>query len=1251
MHMTKFMKVAQKTTSVFISLTTAIWLSGFGVLMPLAAHGQTAADLQVQIQMLLAQIATLQAQLGGLSGGTSSGSAQCTFTKDLTMGSTGMDVKCLQQYLNSAGHTVASSGAGSPGNETEYFGSRTQSAVSKWQAANGVSPTAGYFGSRSRAQYNSMNVWTPPPPPPPPVTSQCSDGVDNDADTKVDYPADTDCTDANDTSEAVMTTGSGVTVGAGTQPAATLAVENSIHLPFTAFTLTASADGDVLVDSLTVERTGLANDAAFAGVVLLDSDMIPITAVAKTLNSTHQAVLSDDFTVPKGTTKTYYLAGNFIADMASYAGQVATLSLVAVNTTAQVTGALPISGTGHTINATLSIGSATLTRGVLDPGNVGPTKEVGTAGYIFSALKATAGSGEDVYLKSIRWNQSGSAAKADLAKVIVNADGTEYTPTVSDDGKYYKAVFAGDGILIKKGESKEVYIKADIASGSGRTIDFDLYRYDDMVFVGKTNGYKFKATSAEGGTTTVLDDAEFMTTDPRFDADQVEIGSGSLRVEKSNNVTGGNIANGEDNVALGAFLFDVDGEGVTFNSWVLTVATTDNDDDGPNKELTNLTVYDANGNAVAGPNDLTRGVTTLTFTDSISVPVGENVYTIRGNLDNNFENNDTIIVSFNPGTAITNAKGDQTGNTITPTPSATVTANTQTVKAGTLTVSIDQSLGAQSYVEGGNGVALGRYVLDATASGEDMKVTVVKIRAQVAGADLDNYQAMQLWDGTKALNTGSNVNNPSGNTDDVSATLSFNLDSPGLIIPKGTTKIITLKGNLTTGHALDDKTRFNFVGLTNGDWGTSGVGTGADVTETYSSSTAAVITIKTGGGWSVAAAPSQPTEKWVTAGATGVTVNVLRFNGTTEEFALTDLRLQIDVTGSSSASDISKVYLYDGDVLVQSKTPSFVNGLEDFTFPQSGTGSFIIPKDGSNEITIKIDLAAIGTNMPGKAGQLVGIDYDGATNATKNLASGKESGSSVHSSTATDVTGSGVVYFRSMPTLERVALPVTALTSGNAVLYKFKITADPAYDVAVHKVMFKVATTGITNMGGSLPGFTLWNTTDNRRVAAATGSAAAYFSTNGNYSATAGEVVVRIYADNTDLPSGQCTSTTICWDIVPKGQSRTYELRGNVTTDGSGDSVSTKLLGDDARSVRLDLIGSDAVTMAKVSRIDQDTATAGLEGYPSESANVASSSSFIWSDFSSDATTTHSINTADWMNGFKLPGLLSTGLDSSTMSN
>ena len=62
----------------------------------------------------------------------------------------------LQKYLNANGAQLASSGAGSPGNETEFFGELTRAGLAKWQAANGVSPTTGYFGPITRAKMSSI---------------------------------------------------------------------------------------------------------------------------------------------------------------------------------------------------------------------------------------------------------------------------------------------------------------------------------------------------------------------------------------------------------------------------------------------------------------------------------------------------------------------------------------------------------------------------------------------------------------------------------------------------------------------------------------------------------------------------------------------------------------------------------------------------------------------------------------------------------------------------------------------------------------------------------------------------------------------------------------------------------------------------------------------------------------------------------------------------------------------------------------
>lgn len=73
------------------------------------------------------------------------------FSRDLTLGATGEDVRNLQVWLNAHGFVVATTGAGSAGNETTLFGRLTQKALAKWQAAHGITPAVGYFGPKTRA--------------------------------------------------------------------------------------------------------------------------------------------------------------------------------------------------------------------------------------------------------------------------------------------------------------------------------------------------------------------------------------------------------------------------------------------------------------------------------------------------------------------------------------------------------------------------------------------------------------------------------------------------------------------------------------------------------------------------------------------------------------------------------------------------------------------------------------------------------------------------------------------------------------------------------------------------------------------------------------------------------------------------------------------------------------------------------------------------------------------------------------------
>ncbi len=85
------------------------------------------------------------------------------FSRTLNLGSTGQDVKDLQKLLNTDPYTlIASSGVGSPGSETNYFGTKTQAAVKRYQYKNneildaaGVTTPTGIVGPFSRASFGA----------------------------------------------------------------------------------------------------------------------------------------------------------------------------------------------------------------------------------------------------------------------------------------------------------------------------------------------------------------------------------------------------------------------------------------------------------------------------------------------------------------------------------------------------------------------------------------------------------------------------------------------------------------------------------------------------------------------------------------------------------------------------------------------------------------------------------------------------------------------------------------------------------------------------------------------------------------------------------------------------------------------------------------------------------------------------------------------------------------------------------------
>lgn len=1231
--------ITKKITSVVLSATTVVWISGIAMIAPIA-QAQSTTDLQAQINALLSQIAALQAQLSQ----TPSTLVNCTFTRNLTVGVVGDDVKCLQKFLNDGGFSVLSStGAGSPGNETTYFGLRTKAAVAKWQAANGVAPAVGYFGSISRAKYASIIAAAPAPTPAP---------------------------------TPVPGAGTGLTATLSpNQPASGLFGESFASRPFTKVRLSASADGDVTVKALVVERTGQGNDSAFSGVVALDENGLRL-GPSKTFGSDHRLRITEKFVVKAGQTKEITLAGDSDSDQNDYNGQLVSLSLVGIETEGgtAVNATFPLTGNIMTVNSTLAIGSLTIAKGAFDPGS-GQTKEIGTTGYVFSGLRLTAGSNEDVLLESVQWNQSGSAGKADLGNVKVVLDGVTYDATANDDGKYFTAKF-GSGVKLEKGLSKELYVKSDVLGGSARTVDFDLYRYSDLKVTGLTYGYGILPSGTET-TADNDDDSEIQDAEPRFDASQVHIGAGSINAQNATSIGAQTIAINLPNQPLGGLLIDIKGEDVTVAAMNFDLSIVDDAATGgaiDTNDITNITLVREDGVVVAGPVDgVAGGNNVVRFTDTVTFKPGRVVYTLKGKVGTDVGSNDTVAASTTPSSDWTTVRGVTSGVSITPTPTSAVTMSTMTVKAAALTLSLTpttQSNGsttAQTVVAGTSGYNFTDYVLDASGSGEDLRVTALQLQLTFSSSNTaDDLTNCQLYDGSKVLNTGGNILNPS-NSDTSAAAKSFIFDE-SLIIPKGTVKILNLKCNLVAGANASGQWQW---GIADADASltATGVTSGQSVDGSDSISGAdngRVIAAATSGTLSVTEDPATAL-KWIQAGSSDNTLLSLRFNATNEEVRVDTLGLQLatstsaaDSMASNTPSDISKVTVWSGATKV---------GEAVFTSTDYATATLSgvkVPKNGQLVLTVKADAAAIGTALPGRPGHLLIVNYDASNSSDETnrgaVGVGLSSGTTI-SSAGSDSGANGARIAKAVPTVTKLALSSNTfgVSATSKPLYRFKVSAPAGTNgVSLYKFAFNIATTsaGGTDIGhtGTDGSFRVRNLQvkcySDEFVTPSCGNTNGLLNqfdlgiANGN----AGNVDFDSFDEDSGIASTSVrfnptasSGSTAEAIRVPSGSSLWFEVLGDISNASSTASIEVRMLGDATFAGLNDSADSmEAESDPLDYTTDGDNWNTGRYVFATTAANVDSwdDDDFIWSGNSTN--TAQSINDYDWFNGFVVPGLSNT---------
>jgi peptidoglycan hydrolase-like protein with peptidoglycan-binding domain len=315
-------KVTTKAMAKVAAVATGLAMATSMLSLAPMAHAAALTSSQIQSILSLLQsfgadsttIANVQASLTGsapVSTGTGTGStssSSCSFTHDLTVGSTGADVTCLQNALKAGGYMSA--------NATGYFGALTQAGVAAWQKAAGVSPAAGYFGAKSRAAF----------------------GLGGGSST-------------GSTGGVSAGTGTGLKVMvSATSPSGSVLVQGQGIGDLGDFTFSNPTAAPIMVTGLTFNRIGVSNDSTLTNVYLYKG----VTRITDSAGvSAGKFSFSDPsgiFTVPAGSVYTVSVRSD-IATGSS--GQQIGVSLVSVssNGTLDSSVSFPVMGGYQTISA------------------------------------------------------------------------------------------------------------------------------------------------------------------------------------------------------------------------------------------------------------------------------------------------------------------------------------------------------------------------------------------------------------------------------------------------------------------------------------------------------------------------------------------------------------------------------------------------------------------------------------------------------------------------------------------------------------------------------------------------------------------------------------------------------------------------------------------------------------------------------------------------------------------------------------
>lgn len=1208
-------------------IVTAAILATVAMVAPSFAGAVTVADLQAQIQALMAQLTQLQ---GGTTTNTGTGAcAGITFTRNLTVGSTGSDVKCLQVLFNNNGYTIAVTGAGSPGNETSYFGAKTLAVVKTFQAANGLTP-ANQVGPLTRGKLNALLGGTVTPGNP-----------------------------------VVTPTGAGLQVMlASDNPASGTIVVGSTLTPLAKYVFVNGDNAAVNITSLKVSRIGVSSDSDLQNVYLLQGATRitdSATVASGVINFNNPSGL---FSVPAGSSVEITVAADILGystgSSEASAGETIAVSIPSASSittnASSVKGNYPISGnmmtTAGTYQTLANVAFTTAT-----PSSVATINPQNNYPIWSDSITVNT---RTVNLTRIAFRLIGSVQPADLQNFVLNVDGANVgAPVQSMDSNGYVTFNLSSSPLVLQASGHIVKLMANIVNGSSHNFTVSIRVPADAGFVDSQYGANVQPYVSSLGTWTLSTVTTALET----------IASGTLTVSKAQTSPSGNVVLGASNQPIVDYTVSAAGEPIKITDLYFCI----NDSGGTVAYFRNGALY-ANGVQVGSTTNIASDATITCNSSTASssathfslgsallvTPGSPVTLEVRADIHEvsapAVANADSIYAELLGSSTYFTAQ-DMISLATPTVPSTNIAGNTLTVSQGSLSLSkygayTNQTVGGLPQT----GYKLGEFSLTGSTT-EATNLTSIYVDLHDNLTPITNlYVKYGPFGGTMQSTTVTAV--PS-TTDSTAGNNLYTINN--YTLPAGQSLDMQVYGDIGTAFDTDVYPYMAVVGTTASSIKTVYAGGSSSSVQT----TAGQKISYSAGAFVGTQDPGTPLNE-VLAGGQPVTAGIFQFTAQNDTYTLNELKFSFGSgtsAGSANAANaITSVALKDGNTTVQTQQVQALSNGTGTQYVAYFTGlNLAVPTNtvpgkslsvvvtlssslSSDTHTSNIDVQPYLTYVkasPSSGSPICGPVQTGCTTATAGIIS--------------TASVNKTYVFKAVPSITYNGAPQTSTQSSQAELYNVKVGAT-SNTIKVKQMKFVVSVNNNSAGNPGLYGFTfLKNGTD------ITSSVAIRNTTTSGTLAVDHDLTSSGTSATTTMGTGTVVVSFNTEDSITAGSTTTYQLKayvdshfGKNATSGYADSVTTYMPYDTGNVYTTypvangsDYFGGTYINTTKITGVTADTGIYGFDATRGDTlgngSSATSGANFVWSDNSAGTPYLHDYDastatvggkSADWYNSY-----------------